>query len=250
MRFLHHRARRTVATALAGVALGLATTACGTGPGAAAGPRPRPGVTTAGATDPAGAPASTAVQAQPAWAALLPPPGAATAGQTGDEPSASTPVFAAAMSALWQAVVTGDDGAALAAFSPEQAYARLKALPDDAADYHDRLVAHFRLDVGAAHQLVTADPAPAALVRVVVPAGAAWIAPGHCYNRLGYWHVGGARVVYQQGGVTRSFGIASLISWRGYWYVVHLGSVEPPAAQGVVDHPAVGVGLLTPTGGC
>jgi hypothetical protein len=50
-------------------------------------------------------------------------------------------------------------------------------------------------------------------------------------------------------GVTRSFGIASLISWRGYWYVVHLGAVEPPAGQGVVDAPAVGNGVFTLTGG-
>ena len=51
-----------------------------------------------------------------------------------------------------------------------------------------------------------------------------WVPPGACYNSIGYWHVPGARVVYERGGATRSFGIASLISWRGDWYLVHLGA--------------------------
>ena len=79
----------------------------------------------------------------------------------------------------------------------------------------------------------------ARLVRVIVPESeAAWVYPGVCYNSIGYWHVGGARVVYTEHGQERSFGIASLISWRGVWYVVHFGEVLRPVVTGVVDQPA------------
>jgi hypothetical protein len=153
------------------------------------------------------------------------------------------------MTALWNAIVAGDPALASDVFFPESAYVQLKALSNDSSDYQNRLLGHFRLDVLAAHELV-AGGGPAQFSRVVVPANAAWIGPAQCYNRLGYWHVPGARLVYSQGGATRSLGIASMISWRGYWYVVHLGSVTPPAGQGVVDAPASGVGPFVPTGGC
>jgi hypothetical protein len=47
-----------------------------------------------------------------------------------------------------------------------------------------------------------------------------WVYPGACYNKIGYWHGPGARVVYREHGTERSFGIASLISWRApdTWY--------------------------------
>jgi hypothetical protein len=71
-----------------------------------------------------------------------------------------------------------------------------------------------------------------------------------CENAVGYWHLGGARLVYRQRGGLRSFGIASLISWRGRWYVVHLGAVLRSGTQGVVDTPAAGPGVPGPAGGC
>ncbi len=70
------------------------------------------------------------------------------------------------------------------------------------------------------------------------------------YNCVGYWNAPGSRLVYGEGGAERSIGIASLISWRGYRYVVHLGSELPPSGQGTVESPAAGVGVLGPPGGC
>jgi hypothetical protein len=134
------------------------------------------------------------------------------------------------------------------AFFPLGAYQQVKAIYDPAADWHGRLWYDFTLDVGAAHRLVDAD---ARLVRVIVPAyDAAWINPGVCVNRLGYWHVPGARVVYREQGQERSFGIASLISWRGVWYVVHFGAVLRTVVTGIVDQPTVGPGVPGPAGGC
>jgi hypothetical protein len=57
-------------------------------------------------------------------------------------------------------------------------------------------------------------------------------------------------VVYRVGGQERSIGIASLISWRGRWYVVHFGAVIRTAGGGVVDQPAIGPGTTGPPGGC
>jgi hypothetical protein len=56
--------------------------------------------------------------------------------------------------------------------------------------------------------------------------------------------------VYQLDGQTRSFGIASLISWRGEWYVVHLGAILRNSAAGEVDEPAVGPGYSVPSRTC
>ncbi|MBV8942321.1 MAG: hypothetical protein JO240_11355 [Solirubrobacterales bacterium] len=74
-----------------------------------------------------------------------------------------------------------------------------------------------------------------------------WVDPGACYNRIGYYEVPNARVVYSENGQVHSFGIASMISWRGVWYVVHFGAV---LASGVVDAPAAGPSSSIDTGTC
>lgn len=171
--------------------------------------------------------------------------------QTTALPSTATARFRSEMQALWLGVTTGQAGPAMPAFFPEAAYEQVKALGDDAADWTDRLVVHFRLDVAAAHAALGPGAASARFVEVLVPSQLIqWVAPGACYNTLGYWNVPGSRLVYEEGGQERSIGIASLISWRGYWYVVHLGSEVPPPDSGVVDNPSPGVGVFGPPGGC
>jgi hypothetical protein len=179
------------------------------------------------------------------------PPPVARLRQTRTLPSAHTRVFRAEMTDLWAAVVTGHARLAAQAFFPLAAYTQVKAIADPAADWQSRLFGDFRLDVAAAHQFLGPGARHATLLRVVVPsAEAAWINPGVCYNAVGYWHVGGARLVYRQHGQVRSIGIASLISWRGRWYVVHFGAVLRAGASGVVDAPATGPGVPGPAGGC
>jgi hypothetical protein len=181
--------------------------------------------------------------------AVPPPP--ANLHQTTALPSAHTRVFSAEMTDLWAAVVAGRPAFAVDAFFPLTAYQQVKAIADPAADWHSRLFGDFRLDVTAAHQLLGPGARKAKLVQVIVPsAQASWIVPGVCSNGVGYWHVAGARVVYRQDGQLRSFGIASLISWRGRWYVVHFGAVLRNAAAGVVDQPSLGTGTPGPPGGC
>jgi hypothetical protein len=203
---------------------------------------------TASATPKATASATPKATASPSPAALPVAPDAGALPQTSAFPSTSSVAFRDAMTDLWLAVTADNARFALPAFFPEAAYTQLKAIAYPEADWQYRLWYDFALDVRAAHGLL----APGArLVRVIVPADeAAWVYPGACYNSIGYWHVGGARVVYTEHGQERSFGIASLISWRGVWYVVHFGEVLRPVVTGVVDEPAVGPGIPGPPGGC
>ena len=153
------------------------------------------------------------------------------------------------MSALWEAIVTGSARSGLPAFFPERAYAQVKAIADPAADYRGRLLAEYKLDIAAAHALLGRGSARAPLLGVRVPAAYAhWVDPGACYNRVGYYEVPNSRVVYRQGGEVRSFAIASMISWRGVWYVIHLGAVVGPS--GVVDDPSAGEGSSAPSSTC
>ena len=153
------------------------------------------------------------------------------------------------MAALWDGVRLGSVQTALPAFFPEAAYVQLKAIGDPAGDWSGRLVRDYALDLSAAHAVLGADPGAARLVRVIVPADYAhWVDPGACYDSVGYYEVPNSRIVYRQGGAIRSFGIASMISWRGVWYVVHLGAIVGPS--GVVDDPSGGEGYSAPSSTC
>jgi hypothetical protein len=174
-----------------------------------------------------------------------------TLSQTGDLPPATSPQLDEEMDALWAGVVADSVQVAMPAFFPEAAYDQLKALSDPSADYAGRLVADYQLDITAAHALLGADPGSAGLVSVSVPEqDAHWVPPGVCANRIGYYEVANARVVYEQNGQENSFGIASLISWRGVWYVVHLGAVVRSGSGGEVDDPQSGPGASAPSDTC
>jgi hypothetical protein len=208
--------------------------------------RPAPSATAAAPSPAPASPAAPRPAPSPSVIPVPPPPG--NLPQTQTFPSAHTPVFDAEMTDLWTAVLAGQPRLALQAFFPLAAYTQIKAIYDAAGDWHNRLVADYGLDIDAAHRFVGGR---ARLVQVIVPAAeAAWVSPGVCSNSVGYWHVGGARLVYRQGGQLRSIGVASLISWRGRWYVVHFGAVLRDAAVGMVDDPAPGTGVPGPPGGC
>jgi hypothetical protein len=155
------------------------------------------------------------------------------------------------MAALWHGVVSGSVIPAMDAFFPEAAYLQVKAVSDAAADWRERLVHDYALDIGAAHILLGAHAVHARLISVNVPSEYGhWVTPGTCYNSVGYYEVPNARVVYGVNGQVRSFGIASMISWRGVWYVVHLGAVLREGEGGVADEPSLGPGTSTYSGTC
>jgi hypothetical protein len=198
---------------------------------------------------PSKSPSPTPTPARPTPSAL--PVGAADAGalpQTDALPKSTSAAFANAVHDLWLAVTTGDPDYARPAFFPEGAYQQVKAIADPRYDWQDRLWLDFALDVAAAHKLVKPG---ATLTKVIASTQyEQWIPAGACYNSTGYWHLPGSRLVYRQDGVTHSFGIASFISWRGDWYLIHLGALVRAGAYGIVDDPEAGTGVSGPPGGC
>jgi hypothetical protein len=97
----------------------------------------------------------------------------------------------------------------------------------------------YGLDIKAAHDHLGTNAATAKFVSMRVPAdNAAWIEPGVEYNKGSYYRVYGSRLEYQVAGHDASIGVFSLISWRGEWYVVHLGPSTRAAAEGIVYDPS------------
>jgi len=206
-------------------------------PGASRSPGEKP--TRKPATKPAPAKPS-ALPVGPANAGSLP--------QTSAFPRSASTAFNNAVHDIWLAVTTGDPRYALPAFFPEKAYEQVKAIADPESDWQGRLWYDFTLDLAAAHKLVKPG---ATLTKVIAGTQyAQWIPVGACYNSTGYWHLPGARLVYREGGVTHSFGIASFISWRGDWYLIHFGAVVRSGAHGIVDDPETGPGVPGPPGSC
>jgi hypothetical protein len=186
------------------------------------------------------------------------PPTTTTTADPGLLPQTATepPVDASlqtTLAPLWTAIVSDSVDPALTVFFPQTAYLQIKTgvLPDPASDYADRLIAFYQLDIAAYHQALGPAVSTAKLLSVNASAAdAAYVPPGACENTIGYWHLPGVRFVYQVGGSVESFGVASLISWRGEWYVVHLGPNPRSQDIGTVDQPAAGPGVVGPPGGC
>lgn len=246
------RFRRRVATAVlvvvagTGVAVGLEST--GSSPpsphqlsSAVSSTKPPPSTSTSTSTSTTTSSTTTTTTTDPG-----------TLPQTTQFPSATDPLFTVNMNALWQGIVQGSVTPALPAFFPRTAYVQLKTgIGDPAGDWQNRLVADYALDIQAAHALLGPAPQQATLVSVSVPEQYGhWIPQGVCANGIGYFEVANSRIVYSLDGQTRSFGIASLISWRGEWYVVHLGAILRSGYGGEVDEPAVGAGYSEPSSTC
>jgi len=189
--------------------------------------------------------ARRATRAQP----VAPSPGSLP--QTHAYPSGTSTRFKSLMASLWTGVVRDSALPALAAFFPKDAYLQLKAIASASSDWTNRLVHDYALDIAAAHALLGSNAAGARLIAVDVPSTYGhWIPPGVCDNRIGYYELPNARVVYHEEGQTHSFGIASMISWRGVWYVVHLGAILRSSDSGTVDDPVSGSGTSAYSGTC
>jgi hypothetical protein len=171
--------------------------------------------------------------------------------QTHAYPSGTSTQFKSLMAALWSGVMENSLSAAMPAFFPKGAYLQLKSISNASSDWTNRLVHDYGLDVTAAHGLLGRHAARARLIAVeVISSYGHWIDPGVCDNSLGYYEMPNARVVYSEDGQTRSFGIASMISWRGVWYVVHFGAILRASDTGMVDDAAVGRGVSAYSGTC
>jgi hypothetical protein len=235
---------------LAGLVLVAAGAAAAGWIGAASGgsPPPRPS-SVAPARRTVGAPSAPRTPARAL--AHRHPPAPGSLAQTHAYPSGSSALFKSLMASLWAGIVRDSLPPALTAFFPRGAYLQLKAITSAGSDWSGRLVGDYGRDIAAAHALLGRDGAQARLIGVNVPSSYGhWVPPGACSNSIGYYELPNARVVYLEDGQIHSFGIASMISWRGVWYVVHLGAILRSTDAGTVDEPASGQGTSAYSGTC
>jgi hypothetical protein len=191
-----------------------------------------PAASTAPAAAPSSSSAAADAGAEPAATAPVRPPLLDDAGaplpQTEDRPSVESAFFRELGPALWQAIVDDDPDAALPWFFPVEAYRAVKAIADPDRDWETRLVRHFARDIHAYRMQLGKYRHEMQYVRVEVPADRAkWMKPHSEGNKLGYWRVLRAQLVYlDREQRERRLEITSMISWRGEWYVVHLHGFE------------------------
>jgi hypothetical protein len=173
-------------------------------------------------------PVPAAVAASPSTSA--PPPASADPSslpQTHELPNSSTEAFEARAIALWEAIVRDDPDHGMPFFFPLRAYEKVKDVSDPAADWKHRLVTAYRRDIHSIHALLGEGASAAHLLALDVPtARAQWVQPGDEWNKIGYFRVFGSKLRYEVDGKVRTIDVRSLISWRGEWYVVHLGSAR------------------------
>ena len=168
-------------------------------------------------TAPAPAPTTTTVAAGD--------PGALP--QTDERPTASGATFTAGVDGLWEAIRQDKPELAMPFFFPESAYLQVKAISDPAGDYQNRLIANYEQDIHTLHAQLGANAANAQYVGISVPDDqAVFVQPGEESNKGSYWRVYGTTMQYQVDGQSGSFPVTSMISWRGEWYVVHLGAIR------------------------
>jgi hypothetical protein len=147
--------------------------------------------------------------------------------QTPDRPAESSIVLGGHVQMLWDAIVGDDPTRAMPFFFPLGAYVQVKGISDPEHDWRTRLVANFDQDVHAWHAQLGSAAGSAQFTGITIPSDEArWILPGAEYNKGSYWRVYGSTLQYRLAGRARSFTIASMISWRGEWYVVHLASIR------------------------
>jgi hypothetical protein len=142
-----------------------------------------------------------------------------------DRPRTTDAQFQAGLQGFWQSIVTGDPSTAMPFFFPLSAYVQVKAISNPTSDWQQRLVGAYQRDIQSLHAQLGAGASTAQLTGIDVPDTAQWVLPGAEYNKGSYWRVYGAQVNYTLNGAARSFTIASMISWRGRWYIVHLARI-------------------------
>ena len=154
-------------------------------------------------------------------------PDPASLPQTQDKPSTTSPKFQANVAALWNAIVRDDPSLAMPFFFPLGAYEQVKAISNPESDWRTRLVAAYEQDIHALHARLGAGANTAQFQNFTVPeSSATWVPVGEEYNKGSYWRVYNSLLHYSANGQTSQFPVASMISWRGEWYVVHLSSIR------------------------
>ena len=146
--------------------------------------------------------------------------------QTDEKPSGTGVEFDARMKTLANAIINNTPDSAISTFFPVSAYKQTKKNTDPASDWKNRLIANFKVDVADANKKLGANAKNAVFTGVTVPNTAVWVKPGEDYNVGPYWRVFKTQMNFTVDGKNVQIPIESMISWRGQWYVVHLGTIR------------------------
>lgn len=112
-------------------------------------------------------------------------------------------------------------------FFPVGAYQQVKAIAHPENDWKHRLVGAYARDLHAHAKRLGTNRSRAVFARLDVPEGRArWVEPNEEGNKLGYYRVYGARLVFTIDGKEEAIDLTSLISWRGEWFCVHLSGFK------------------------
>ncbi len=146
--------------------------------------------------------------------------------QTEQKPSTTSEQFQNRMKVLANAIITNNPASALSTFFPLEAYKQTKAISNPTSDWNSRLIKAFDEDIASANKMLGPNAATATFTGVTVPDAAQWIKPGQEYNKGPYWRVLNSKMNFTVDGKNVSVPLTSMISWRGEWYVVHLGKIR------------------------
>lgn len=177
-------------------------------------------------SDSTAAPESTATTGitAPATTSTTVDPG--TLPQTDQKPTADDPAFIARMNVLAEAIRNNSPQTAISTFFPVEAYKQTKKNTNPAADWNNRLIESFNVDVAEANKKLGPNAASAVFQGVTVANSATWVKPSEEYNIGPYWRVLNSTMNFTVGGKAVAIPLNSMISWRGQWYVVHLGTIR------------------------
>lgn len=146
--------------------------------------------------------------------------------QTDENPTGTGAEFGSRMKVLADAIINNTPDSAISTFFPVSAYKQTKKLNDPATDWNNRLIKSFREDVANANKALGTNAKNAVFTGVTVPNTAVWVKPGEEYNVGPYWRVFKSQMNFTVDGKNIQIPIESMISWRGQWYVVHLGKIR------------------------
>lgn len=157
--------------------------------------------------------------------------------QIEDCPAANSTSFQARMRLLFLAIVRDNPDLALPSLFPLVAYGQIKAIANPERDYRNRLLRAFARDIHEAHVKLGSNADAAEFVAIEVPdSDAEFVNPGSEGNKLGYFRVLHSRLTFRDAvSAAHSIAIASLISWRGEWYVMQLSGVERAGTNGPAE---------------
>jgi hypothetical protein len=164
-----------------------------------------------------------------------PPPAAPEASARRDEPFATDPQnrqkpdiesdeLTDRASHLLEAIATGRPERGDDFFFPRAPFLPLKDVGDPGR-YFDQLLATYHRDIRELRASRRDWESPR-LVSFAIGSTPTWVAPGHEYNRIGYYRTFHGRLRWQSERSSGTIDVSTIISYHGRWYITHLAPIR------------------------